>query len=138
MIKDKIYKHLLYFLSSIMLFLHLFFILVFLVGVVPFIENIYDSMGRENLPLYTKYFVDLSNIVSDNIFLTFLFCLVLFISITIINYFIIQYDKISLNVYIKSSIIIAVISILTLPFTIVILLVITYLPIFNMGEQLLN
>ncbi len=121
-----------------MLFLHLFFILVFLVGVVPFIENIYDSMGRENLPLYTKYFVDLSNIVSDNIFLTFLFCLVLFISITIINYFIIQYDKISLNVYIKSSIIIAVISILTLPFTIVILLVITYLPIFNMGEQLLN
>ena len=61
-------KSALYYPVFIILFLAVILFVTFTV-LVPQFESIYESMGSDNLPLYTKLFVDFSGILTDNLFL---------------------------------------------------------------------
>ncbi len=130
MIKDKIYKSILYFISSAIIVLNV----VFFMNVIPINIPLYESMGSDQLPFYLMLIIDSYEIISAYFFIFLSILLIIFIIATISNFFIIYYNKLDVMDYVIAFIVIFMSSI----FLSVVFMIILYLPIYNMNQLLLN
>ena len=130
MIKDKIYKSILYFISSAIIVLNV----VFFMNVIPINIPLYESMGFDQLPFYLMLIIDSYDLISAYFFIFLSILLIIFIIATISNFFIIYYNKLDVMDYVIAFIVIFMSSI----FLSVVFMIILYLPIYNMNQPLLN
>ena len=129
MIKDIIYKSILYFISSAIIALNV----VFFMNVIQISIPFYNNIGSE-LPFYIVLIIDFYDLISAYFFIFLSILLIIFIIATISNSFIIYYNKLDVMDYVVAFIVIFMSSIfLSVPF-----MIILYLPIYNMNQPLLN